>query len=84
MFLQVFDPEAFGGRAEFLRQTDDTIDRCHACPPIDPENPVRLPGEMAQRRIREAEEGGIELPAKVLEALASKAAHYGVSLPGAL
>ena len=81
VFLQVMDPAAFGGRPDFLRQTDFTIDRCHANRPIDPAKPVRLPGEMAQKRMRDAERSGIEVSATVLEALTAKALKYGVALP---
>ena len=81
VFLQVFDPAAFGGREAFLRQADYTIDRCHANAPIDPDKPVRLPGEMAQRRMRDAEQAGIELSPAVLGALREKADKYGVTLP---
>lgn len=81
VFLQVFDPAAFGGREAFLRQADYTIDRCHANAPIDPDKPVRLPGEMAQRRMRDAEQAGIELSPPVLGALREKAGKYGVALP---
>lgn len=84
VFLQVMDPAAFGGRSDFLRQADYTIDRCHANTPIDPAKPVRLPGEMAQKRMREAEQNGVDVSPAVLEALTAKAAKYGVSLPQAL
>ncbi len=81
VFLQVLDPQAFGGREDFLRLADDMTARCHANAPRDPASPVRLPGEMAQRRMREAERSGIELPAPVYAALADKARQYGVQLP---
>ena len=41
VFLQVLDPEAFGGREDFLRQTDYITEHCHANTPIDPDRPVR-------------------------------------------
>ncbi|MDR2451997.1 MAG: Ldh family oxidoreductase [Candidatus Accumulibacter sp.] len=81
VFLQLVDPDAFAGRDAFLRQMDFLAGRCHANAPIDPANPVRLPGELAQRRMREAERLGIEVAPKVREALASAAAKYGVALP---
>lgn len=81
VFLQVMDPEMFGGRTDFIRQADYTIDRCHANAPIDPATPVRLPGEMAQRRMREAEQSGVEVSPAVLAALTAKAQQYGVTLP---
>lgn len=83
VFLQVLDPDAFAGRNAFLRQMDYLTGRCHANAPIDPSDPVRMPGEMAQRRIRAAEESGIEVAPEVEEALAAAAARYGVALPGA-
>lgn len=81
VFLQVLDPQAFGGREDFLRLADDTTVRCHVNAPRDPTNPVRLPGEKAQQRMREAERSGIELTAPVRTALMGKAAKYGVRLP---
>ncbi|MDR1935319.1 MAG: Ldh family oxidoreductase [Candidatus Accumulibacter sp.] len=82
VFLQLIDPAAFAGRDAFLRQMDFLAGRCHANVPIDPANPVRMPGEMAQRRMREAERSGIDVAPKVWEALAAAAAKYGVALPG--
>jgi L-lactate dehydrogenase len=81
VFLQIIDPDAFAGRDAFLRQMDFLTDRCHANAPIDPTNPVRLPGEMAQRRMREAEHSGLDVAPKVWEALTVAAAKYGVALP---
>ncbi len=81
VFLQVLDPAAFGGREAFLRQTDHTIERCHATTPIDPAKPVRLPGEMAQKGLREAQRSGIEMSSAVLAALKAKADKYGVRIP---
>ena len=81
VFLQVLDPQAFGGREDFLRLADDMTARCHANAPRDPASPVRLPGEMAQQRMREAERSGIKLAAPIRAALADKAQRYGVSLP---
>jgi L-lactate dehydrogenase len=81
VFVQVLDPGAFAGRDAFLRQMDYLADRCHANAPIDPAKPVRLPGEMAQRRIKAAGESGIELAPAVLAALAATAKRFGVALP---
>lgn len=81
VFLQVLDPGAFAGRDAFLRQMDFITGRCHSNAPIDPVDPVRMPGEMAQRRIRAAEASGVDLAPKVLEALTAAAARYGVALP---
>ena len=84
VFLQVLDPVAFAGRDAFLRQMDYLTDRCHANAPIDPANPVRMPGEMGQRRIRAAEESGVELAPAVWEALTATAKRFAIALPAAL
>lgn len=81
VFLQVLDPEFFAGKEAFLRQMDYLTDRCHANASIDPENPVRMPGEMAQKRMREARSGGLELSPAVWQALSACAARYAVELP---
>lgn len=81
VFLQLIDPAAFVGREAFLRQMDFLTGRCHANAPIDPAEPVRLPGEMAQRRMRKAEADGIDIAPKVLAALSAAAGRYGVALP---
>ena len=81
VFLQVLDPAAFAGKEAFLRLMDSLTDRCHANAPIDPQNPVRLPGEMGQRRIKAAEQAGIDLPPAVLAALTACAQRFGVALP---
>ena len=83
VFLQLLDPGAFAGREAFLRQMDYLSGRCHANTPIDPAHPVRMPGEMAQRRIKEAEISGIDVSPSVLAALVTTAERYGVILPAA-
>ena len=84
VFVQLLDPAAFAGRDAFLRQMDFITGRCHANAPIDPADPVRMPGEMAQRRIREATASGLDVAPKVLEALTAAAGRYGVTLPDPL
>ena len=81
VFLQLIDPDAFAGRDAFLRQMDFLTGRCHTNAPIDPANPVRMPGEMAQRRMREAERLGLDVAPKVREALLTAAKRYGIAFP---
>ena len=81
VFMQVLDPAAFAGREAFLRQVDFLTERCHANAPIDPAKPVRMPGEMAQQRMREAQASGIDVAPRVLEALAAAAERYRIKLP---
>lgn len=81
VFVQVFDPAMFGGREAFTRQTDWIAAMCRATPPIDPNKPVRLPGDAALHGLREAERRGVALRPGILEALAPTAARYSVDLP---
>lgn len=46
-FIQVIDPDAFGERSEFIKVTDDLIERCRTATPIAANEPVRIPGERA-------------------------------------
>lgn len=82
--VQVYDPEAFGGREAFLRQTGWLADACRANPPRPGVERVRLPGEAALRRKREALAQGVVLHPGIVETLAPYAERYGVSLPPAL
>jgi LDH2 family malate/lactate/ureidoglycolate dehydrogenase len=83
VFVQVFDPALFGGADAFTRQTGFIADLCRASPPLDPAQPVRLPGEAALRGLRDAEAHGLALHPGILESLADAAARYGVAGPGA-
>lgn len=82
--VQVWDPQAFGGSAAFLRQTGWLADACHAVPPRDPVRPVRLPGEAALARRAKALAEGVVLYPTILPALADTAARLGVTIPAAL
>ncbi|WP_136684907.1 Ldh family oxidoreductase [Falsirhodobacter xinxiangensis] len=67
--ITVHDPEAFGGREAFLRQTGWLADACLASPPRDPARPVRLPGQAALARKRRALEQGVDLYPGIYDAL---------------
>lgn len=79
--VQVWDPEAFGGREAFLRQTGWLADACHANPPRPGVEKVRLPGEAAQARKKRALKEGVQLHPGILEGLASRAEQLGVEIP---
>ena len=82
--VQVYDPEAFGGRDAFLRQTGWLADACHANPPRPGVSAVRLPGEAAQRRRREALASGLVLYPGIMDGLAEAAQGLAVAVPRAL
>ena len=81
VFVQVLDPESFGGRDTFLRQTSWLADACHAATPRPGGPAVRLPGERGLRLMREQRETGVELHASILPALDAWAGKYGVPMP---
>jgi LDH2 family malate/lactate/ureidoglycolate dehydrogenase len=83
VFVQAFDPALFGGAAAFTRQTAHVAALARAATPIDPAQPVRLPGEAALRRQREAETDGVALHPGILDGLAPAMARYGVAGPAA-
>ncbi len=81
VFLQLLDPESFGGREAFLRQTSKLAAICHETPVAAGGPAVRLPGERAlQLRERQLREGVVLFPT-VLPALATWAQRLEVPLP---
>jgi L-lactate dehydrogenase len=78
VYLQLLDPEAFAGREAFVAQMDFLAEACRANAPVDPERPVRLPGEQASRLIAQAEREGLEVPEKVAQGLRDWAQRLGV------
>lgn len=84
IYLQVTDPGAFAGHDAFVRQTDWLVDACRNNPPRPGVAKVRLPGEHALVRQREAHAQGVPLIDAVMEALRPLAAQVGLRLPQAL
>ncbi|MDB5742676.1 MAG: Ldh family oxidoreductase [Polaromonas sp.] len=84
VFLQVIDPEAFAGLAAFTRQSQWLVDACHANTPLPGGAKVRLPGEHALVRQRQAVEQGVPLAAGVVAALMPLAQPAGLAWPAAM
>jgi L-lactate dehydrogenase len=81
VFLQVMNPECFGGAEEFRRQTTHIARACRETPPRPGVERVRLPGEKGvQLRARQLEEG-VELHPSILPAIAPWAQKLSVALP---
>jgi L-lactate dehydrogenase len=79
VYMQLVDPEAFAGRQAFIDQMDFLAERCHTNAPIDPDRPVRLPGEQADRKLAEAMEHGVVVSAETATALRGWAGRLGVA-----
>lgn len=81
VFVQVLDPEAFGGVASYTHETDWLVDACHAATPRPGGPRVRLPGERGMASHREQEANGVALFAGIMTSLAPWAAKLGVATP---
>lgn len=81
VFVQVLDPEAFGGLDAFRRQMDHLVRAAHASTPRPGVDRVRLPGEGGLRRRREQRANGVALYPTIMPALAPWAEKLGVASP---
>ncbi len=84
MFVQVLDPEAFGGLAAFKRQMDHLADAARKSKPRPGVDRVRLPGERGLKLFREQTAKGVALYPTIMPALSAWAAKLGVSVPAAV
>jgi L-lactate dehydrogenase len=80
IFLQLIDPDAFGGRDAFTREMQYLADLCHTTPVAPGNPPVRLPGEGALARRRRHIREGILLHEGILKSLEPWAASFGVPM----
>ncbi len=80
-FLQVIDPAAFGGSDNFLDETTWLTDACHANPPREGIDAVRVPGDRARARVQEARSVGVSLDPAIVEGLAPYLAEIGETFP---
>jgi L-lactate dehydrogenase len=81
VFVQVFDPELFAGRADFTRQTEWIAEACRATPSGDPAGTLRLPGARALAGLRRAKATGLAPRPAAMAALAAWADRLGVRPP---
>jgi LDH2 family malate/lactate/ureidoglycolate dehydrogenase len=81
VFLQLIDPEGFGGRPAFLRETSWLAELCRTAPVPPGRPPVRLPGEAALARRRRQLSEGVMLYDATVPALAPWAERYRVTVP---
>jgi LDH2 family malate/lactate/ureidoglycolate dehydrogenase len=84
VFLQIIDPDAFGGKDAFVREMQFLAELCRTTPVAPGNPPVRLPGEAALARRRRQLREGVNLHETIMPALAPWAERFGVGLPLAL
>ena len=80
VFVQLLDPDAFGGGEAFRRQTDWLVQACRAAAPRPGVERVRLPGEAALARREKALAEGVELYPGIMDRLQAAAARLGVTI----
>jgi L-lactate dehydrogenase len=81
VFVQVIDPEAFGGLAAFRKQLDFIAGAARQAKPRRGGEAVRLPGERGLQRYRDGLERGVVLYPTILPALVPWAQKYAVATP---
>lgn len=84
IFVQVIDPDAFGGREGFIAESGWLGEACRANPPRPGVERVRLPGEHAMASLRHARADGVPLRPAILDGLAPHLARLGVDWPAPL
>lgn len=81
VFLQVIDPTAFAGGTAFTRQTEWLAEACRTNEPRPGIERVRLPGESAAQRKRQALAEGVTLHEGVFVKLMAEAARLEIEIP---
>ncbi|MBI2186878.1 MAG: Ldh family oxidoreductase [Acidobacteria bacterium] len=80
-FVQLMDPAAFGGREGFRRQSGWLAHACRGSRPRPGVERVRLPGEQALARKREALARGVVMYPGIMDALKPFAERFGIEMP---
>lgn len=80
VFLQLINPEAFGGLAYLKREMSLFAARAHRSPSPEGKPAVRLPGERGLARKREQEKNGVALYPEILPALAPYVEKYELEM----
>lgn len=77
-----FAPAKLAGNDAFRHQTNWLADACLSQENIDPSRPIRLPGQLALERKRQAMRDGLVLPDIVFDGLKALAERTAIPLPG--
>ena len=81
VFLQLTDPEAFGGLNAFRHETGFLADICREAEPLANGPKVRVPGDRAHQAFREPSENGVVLHPEIMQRMAPCLEKYGLALP---
>jgi len=75
------DPHVFLGREAFEARLAAFVDQVRSAPPIEADQPVRLPGELEYMRSEQRRRDGIPLDLETVEGLRELAARHDVRCP---
>ena len=81
VFLMMLNPEALGGHKRFTQETTWIAEACRAAEPLDPQHPVRLPGQAALANKRRCLKKGVELEPGIMSSLETWSQALNVPLP---
>jgi LDH2 family malate/lactate/ureidoglycolate dehydrogenase len=81
VFITLYDPSAFGGSDDFMRQMDWIGDACRSNPPRPGVDAVRMPGDRGMALKAQQEAAGIALHPSIAPMLRECAAAYGLAFP---
>jgi LDH2 family malate/lactate/ureidoglycolate dehydrogenase len=79
--MQIIDPAAFGGLANFKRESSWLAAACRSAAALPGGPGVRLPGQRGLALRRESLANGVELAPTILPLLEPWAGKLGVALP---
>jgi LDH2 family malate/lactate/ureidoglycolate dehydrogenase len=81
VFMSLYDPTAFGGCEDFVRQTDWLAQACRNNPPRPGVEAVRMPGDRGLARSKQQLSEGLQLHPSIAPMLRECAHRYGKSFP---
>ena len=81
VFMQIINPEAFGGRAAFARESGYLAQLCRRSRVPEGAAAVRMPGERALAMRRQALVEGVLLQEAIMPALAPWSEKFGLTPP---
>jgi L-lactate dehydrogenase len=81
VFLMLINPDALGGLELFQEEASWLAEACLNAEPLDPDNPVRLPGQAALARKNDYLEKGVVLESGILPSLQQWAVRLATPMP---
>lgn len=80
VYLQIIDPEGFGGVDNFKIQAQHLVNTCLNTEPFDPENPIRIPGGRALKLRDQRKKDGLPLSESIVESLKKWSDKFGINM----